>query len=124
MPLFKELRAACTEPVARRALDRILRDEVRHRDFGWTLLTWLFEQPCASELRTMVEAELPTYFRRLRDAYAPPPRGDERSTSDEERAWGLMPLARYRSSVEKALVRDWVPRFGKLGVDAKSAWAP
>lgn len=32
VPLFKELREPCTVPVARRALDRILRDEVRHRD--------------------------------------------------------------------------------------------
>src|SRR5690242_6190589 len=34
VPLFRELRAECTVPGARRALDRILRDEVRHRDFG------------------------------------------------------------------------------------------
>src|SRR5215470_4685296 len=41
VPLFGHLRARCTEPVARAALDRILRDEVRHRDFGWDLLDWL-----------------------------------------------------------------------------------
>jgi hypothetical protein len=41
VPLFKHLREHCTEPVARAALDRILRDEVRHRDFGWDLLDWL-----------------------------------------------------------------------------------
>src|SRR5262245_58918293 len=38
VPLFKELRAPCTVAPAKRALDRILRYEVRHRDFGWTLL--------------------------------------------------------------------------------------
>ena len=43
VPLFKELREPCSVPVARRALDRILRDEVRHRDFGWALLGWLVE---------------------------------------------------------------------------------
>ena len=32
---------ACTEPIARAALDRILVDEVRHRDFGWDTLDWL-----------------------------------------------------------------------------------
>src|SRR5690349_2949928 len=36
--LFTRLREGCSVPVARRALDRILRDEVGHRDFGWTLL--------------------------------------------------------------------------------------
>ena len=41
--LFKELRQACDVPSARRVLDRVLRDEVRHRDFGWALLGWLLE---------------------------------------------------------------------------------
>ena len=35
--LFSRLRQNAAEPVALAALDRILRDEVRHRDFGWTL---------------------------------------------------------------------------------------
>lgn len=43
--------------------------------------------------------------------------------SAEERAWGLMPVSLYRASVEKALVRDWQPRFAKLGVDARAAWS-
>jgi hypothetical protein len=123
VPLFKELREPCTVPVARRALDRILRDEVRHRDFGWTLLGWLVEHPLASELRALVDAELPRWFGRLRKNYAPPPRGSERVVTPEERAWGLMPVSLYRSSVEKTLARDWEPRFAKLGVDARSAWA-
>src|SRR5690242_3010652 len=37
VPLFKEIRERAAVPVARKALDRILRDEVRHRDFGWSL---------------------------------------------------------------------------------------
>src|SRR5258708_28628541 len=72
VPLFKELRAACTVLPAKRALDRILRDEVRHRDFGWTLLAWLFESPLAPALRRTVESELPDYFDRLRRSYVPP----------------------------------------------------
>jgi hypothetical protein len=123
VPLFKELREPCTVPVARRALDRILRDEVRHRDFGWALLGWLVEHPMASELRALVEAELPRWFRRLRASYSPPSRGTgERVVTPEERAWGLMPVSLYRASVDKALARDWEPRFGKLGIDARSAW--
>src|SRR4051794_32589669 len=38
VPLFSHLRAGTTEPIARAALDRILVDEVRHRDFGWDML--------------------------------------------------------------------------------------
>lgn len=122
VPLFKELRAECTVPVARKALDRVLKDEVRHRDFGWTLLGWLLAHPMAEDLRAIVVRELPAYFARLRAAYAPPESGAERPTSADERAWGLMPVALYRRSVDKALARDWIPRFARAGIDARGAW--
>ncbi|MFT3922445.1 MAG: hypothetical protein QM778_07925 [Myxococcales bacterium] len=38
-------------PVARTALDRILRDEVRHREFGWAPLAWLLETPLGDAFR-------------------------------------------------------------------------
>ena len=41
VPLFRMLRQNCAVPVARRALDRVLRDEGRHRQFGWDVLDWL-----------------------------------------------------------------------------------
>jgi len=129
VPLFKELRAPCSVPAARRALDRILRDEVRHRDFGWTLLGWLLDHPMAPDLRRVIEGELPSWFRRLRASYAPPappasPPGDaERAMTPEERAWGLMPVSLYRAAVDKALTRDWIPRFAEVGIDARVAWA-
>jgi hypothetical protein len=122
VPLFKELREQCSVPVARRALDRILRDEVRHRDFGWSLLGWLVEQPYAAALRSIVDSELPRWFERLRSSYAPEGRGTERVMTPEERAWGLMPVSLYRAAVDKALVRDWEPRFARLGIDARAAW--
>ena len=54
VPLFKHLRERCVEPVAKKALDRILRDEVRHRDFGWDLLDWLLSTPMGEEIPAMV----------------------------------------------------------------------
>lgn len=122
VPLFKELRQGCTVTVARQALDRVLKDEVRHRDFGWTTLEWLMEHPLEPQLRPLIERELPTWFARLRAAYAPVTTGNERDMPESERAWGLMPLALYRSSVDKALTRDWIPRFARLGFDARAAW--
>lgn len=110
-------------PIARRTLDRILRDEVRHRDFGWVLLGWLFDLPIGSKLRALVAAELPSPFRRLRSSYAPALLGAERAMSDQDKAWGLMPISRYRAAVDKALARDWRPRFAKVGIDAAIAWA-
>jgi hypothetical protein len=120
VPLFKELRAVCTVPPARRALDRILRDEVRHRDFGWTLLGWLLETTLGPSLRRVVEHELPAYFDRIRRSYAPA--AVSRGIDSADATWGLMPLAKYGEVVRRTLERDWVPRFAKLGVDARAAW--
>jgi len=119
VPLFKELREACTVPVARKALDRVLRDEVRHRDFGWTLLPALLEMSVASSVRALVARELPVYFARIRRAYGA---GRSESLDAADRAWGLMPPARYASVLERTVERDWVPRFGRLGFDARAAW--
>ena len=117
--LFRELRDKCTIDVARRALDRILRDEVRHRDFGWTVLPWLLEQPFGPRLRVLVEHELPAYFGRMRSAYLRPVGNP---FDDADRAWGLMPLSLYASALEKTLRVDWIPRFSKLGFHAEAAF--
>jgi len=74
VPLFSHFRARATRPAARAALDRILRDEVRHRDFGWTLLDWLLESDAGGDLRRLVERELPAMLRRLEDNYGDPGR--------------------------------------------------
>jgi hypothetical protein len=122
VPLFKQLREGCTVPVARRALDRILRDEVRHRDFGWTLLTWLLDGPHAGAVRALLGRELPRYFARVRESYAPAFARAYDRIADDDRAWGLIAPARYAEVVRRTLARDWKPRFERLGVDALSAW--
>jgi hypothetical protein len=121
VPLFRRLREGCTVPVARRALDRVLRDEVRHRDFGWSLLSWLLEHPMAPALRKLAEASLPADFARLRGAYGANPELTEIDPKD--RAWGLMSPSEYAAATERTLERDWIPRFAKLGIDARRAWA-
>lgn len=120
VPLFNKIRAEASVPSARRVLDRVLRDEVRHRDFGWTLFPWLLEHPMHEQIRATIERELPSFFARIRSTYAPPGASDRMSSDD--RAWGLMPAARYGEVLQRALDRDWVPRFAKLGFDAKEAW--
>ena len=121
VPLFKSLREACTNPVARRALDRILRDEVRHRDFGWATLGWPLEGPMASPLRAVAKQGLPTYFHKIQLSYGATLR-HVASMPAEDRAWGLMPPAEYNAVVERTLTRDWIPRFAKVGIDAQAAW--
>jgi hypothetical protein len=123
VPLFKVLREACTAPAARRALDRVLVDEVRHRDFGWTLLDWLLAQPFADAVRALVTAELPRMLVGLRRSYAPPGGEKRAAIPGADRAWGLMPVARYAEILERTVTRDYVPRFGAHGIDGAAAWA-
>lgn len=120
--LFKELRERCRVPVARRALDRILRDEVRHRDFGWTLLEWMLESPSGDAVRAVVARELPSWFSRIRSLYAPADVAEAVPPNAAEMQWGLMPIARYAAQLEKTFERDYVPRFRRLGFDARAAW--
>ena len=122
VPLFKELRDKCDVPVARKALDRVLRDEVGHRDFGWTLLAWMMEGPNATTYRDLIELELPRMFTRLRRNYAPVSAQADQKMDEPERAWGLMPSARYGAILERAVDRDYVPRFKEHDIDAKAAW--
>src|SRR5688572_1607320 len=69
VPLFRHLRERCTEAVARAALDRILRDEVRHRDFGWDMLDWLLASPIGEQVPMFVAAQLPGMFGELEQSY-------------------------------------------------------
>lgn len=121
VPLFKRLRESCTVPVARKVLDRVLRDEVRHRDFGWTTLGWLLEGPLEGVLREVATAALPRFFQKIRTAYGGSMKHLDRMP-DTDRAWGLMPPAEYAAIVERTLTRDWIPRFEKVGIDAQRAW--
>jgi hypothetical protein len=122
VPLFKVLRDGCIVSPAREALDRVLRDEVRHREFGWTLLEYLVETPNEELVRRVVDQELAGMFARVQRSYAPV--GGEARTSipDADRAWGLMPIARYREILERTLERDYRPRFNRLGFEIDAAW--
>lgn len=122
--LFKELRERARVPVARRVLDRVLRDEVRHRDFGWTLLEWLLALPggVGTGMRELVARELPGSFERVRAMYAPPEVQGESTLGPGDSSWGLMPAARYGQLLRMTFERDYVPRFSRVGVDARAAW--
>ncbi len=122
VPLFAEMRRRCTAPAARRALDRVLRDEVRHRDFGWTLLGWLLELSEGPRLRALVSRELPAMFGRQARRYTPPPAEAETTLSTDEHAWGLLAPANYGEILARTVERDYAPRFQKVGIDARAAW--
>jgi hypothetical protein len=113
VPLFQHLRQRCTVPEARAALDRILRDEVRHRDFGWDALDWLVM--AWPETRALAAAELPQMFAELDASYGQVHGGE---MSDEERSWGLAPPGEYVEILARTHEREWGPRFAARGIDA------
>lgn len=109
VPLFRHLRERCTEPTARAALDRILVDEVRHRELGWDLLDWLstiLDAPAA------VAPWLPAMLAELHAVYG----ATDPHITDEERAWGLAAPADYARILERTIERDFLPRFAARGI--------
>ena len=119
VPLFVAMRADCTVESARVALDRIVRDEVRHRDFGWSCLDW-FVQVHGDAARRVVEQALPNMMQRLRTHYGQPGDAPSPQVRPVDAQWGLLPVARYAEILERCARRDYVPRFEALGVDASA----
>lgn len=108
VPLFRMLRADCTVPVARRALDRVLRDEQAHRRFGWDVLDWLLVaggEPVRLQLAPLVA----TAIAEVTDAYGSV--GGPASLDARARAWGLAAPPSYAATVRRAIGRDVLPRF-------------
>jgi hypothetical protein len=119
VPLFSHLREACTEPLARAALDRILRDEVRHREFGWDLLDWLFTTPLAGHIAALLGAQLPAMLRELEASYGlgnPSVAEDHGEMTVVDRAWGLAPPRDYARILAQTIEKDYKSRFEARGL--------
>ena len=116
VPLFRHLRERCTEPAARAALDRILRDEVRHRDFGWDLLDW--SCTVLADAPARVTAQLPAMLAELEASYGldnPAIASDPGEITEAERAWGLAPPREYAEILAQTIEKDYKPRFAARG---------
>ncbi|NVB78779.1 MAG: ferritin-like domain-containing protein [Kofleriaceae bacterium] len=119
VPLFSHLREGCTEPTARAALDRILRDEVRHRDFGWDLLDWLCVSPIGESVPSLVAEQLPAMLGELEASYGtgnPTVARDDGEMTEADRAWGLAPPREYAAILAQTLEKDYKPRFLARGI--------
>jgi hypothetical protein len=117
VPLFRHLRERATQIAARAALDRILRDEVRHRDLGWDLLDWLCTLPIDAPSR--VAADLPAMLVELDASYGrgnPTVAEDDGEMTETERSWGLAPPREYAEILTQAIAKDYRPRFAARGI--------
>ena len=109
VPLFRHLRERCTIESARAALDRILRDEVRHRDFGWDVLDWIITLDPGAPAR--VSAMLPAMLTEVDACYG----ATEGDATDTERGWGLSPPREYAAILAATIEKDYRPRFTARG---------
>tara|TARA_R110002096_G_scaffold44526_2_gene120018 strand:- start:1582 stop:2265 length:684 start_codon:yes stop_codon:yes gene_type:complete len=109
VPLFQRMREGCTIEIASEALEQILVDEVRHRDFGWTLLDWLLSSKRGPEFRETLQDELPSMIAAIAKSYQGAE--DASEISSEERSWGLLPGSEYAEVFERCYQRDYLPRF-------------
>jgi hypothetical protein len=123
--IFGRMKKQSTVLVVQRALRRILRDEVLHRDFGWELLGWLLETPMGPTLRALLTAELPAMLARQRSVYGGAALREHglrqledqaRELDANTRGWGLISAREYISAVEETSVRDYAPRLAALGL--------
>ena len=116
VPLFRMLRERCSVPIARRALDRVMRDEPRHRQFGWDVLDWLLLGDEVSVLR-LASRELPAVLALVDSAYgAPPGVLPPTGLGPDVMAWGLAGRDDYARPLSTCLTTDVLPRFAGRGV--------
>lgn len=115
VPLFGAMREGSGVPVVRGFFDRVLRDEVRHRDFGWLLLDWLLATCHADAVREVIARDLPARYRAHYRGYVPAV-ARERALTAAEVAWGLLPDEGYARVLDRCAQRDLVPRFAERGI--------
>jgi hypothetical protein len=118
VPLFGAMRADTTHPVARDALDRILRDEAIHRAFGWDALDALVAID-ETGVQAQVANHLPGVVRSFWSAY-----GDLADTvplTAAERSVGLLDARAYRDIFASTLDDDIRPRLKRRGMSLP-AW--
>ena len=116
IPLFMDMRERATAPAARAVLDRIVVDEVRHRDFGWLLFEWLLSGREGALVRRFSARELPAMCQRLEASYGA--LMDEIALPRGLDAWGMMPGVAYARALGRTARREWLPRLGQLGFPA------
>ena len=115
VPLFRMLRQRCSVPIAVRALDRVMGDETRHRQFGWDVLDWTLLVGERS-VRDALVKQAPVMLQEVASAYAIIGSVADTAMSPTALAWGLAPPSDYSSTVSTALVGDVLPRLVARGV--------
>lgn len=96
----------------------MLKDEGRHRQFGWDVLDWLMLSAGPRPFE-QVRLEVPGMVDAAARAYGAVPRptvSDHGTFPQEVSTWGMAPRSDYARVVTEALRRDVVPRLAERGL--------
>jgi hypothetical protein len=128
--ILGSMQAQETVPAVRQTLERMLRDERVHRDFGWTLLDWLLAAPLSPIYRTQLQAELPAMLMKVREQHGglllehhgeKTLESSDRELSESTRGWGMLSTLSRIAVVEEAFAEEFAPRFLALGIALSSS---
>jgi hypothetical protein len=111
VPLFKAMHGAARRKPAKDALAAILKDEGRHRAFGWSLLDELLGR-AGDAGKSFLGDRVEQYIDATRRAY----QGPERALAPKESAWGLITASAYAAAVDDAVARVIRPGFASRGL--------
>jgi hypothetical protein len=113
--LFATMRAAATQPEARSALDRILRDEPRHRRWAWRHLDALLRLDPEGGRRLLNDA-LEGILTGFASAYADVPAALDPGATG--RAAGLLSGSTWRRVFWRTWSRQLRPKLSRAGLEA------
>lgn len=114
VPLFRAMARKTTKHRAKLLIQRIVKDESTHREFGWALLDYLCEVD-ANRVRALAATHLPGFIAEFKTGYGTVPDIPEEVGPAEE-AYGLMPRTRYASVFDETMRQVILPRFLKRSI--------
>ncbi len=130
-PLYEGLIAVTTDPVPRRVVQQILKDEHLHAAFGWQALEWLWPRlsaPHQQWLRERIAEHLAGFERScsagldLRDLVGRelviPPAGPGAPPN-----LGLQTAEHYAMIFYATIEGEVLPGFTEIGIDGMQAWS-
>lgn len=117
VPLFQAMWRGVTDPVPRGVVQRVLKDEARHRQLGWDLLDELLARDPG--VAAYCEARLPHHLEETERAYAFAP-GPE--PTPREVAAGLIGPAEYHRIFWETVRGDVADRFARRGIALPARW--
>ncbi len=119
VPLFQAMWKTVRDDVARAVVQRVLKDEARHRQLGWDVLDELLARDPG--VAAFCAARLPEHLDAAETAYAFAPVGPEPSPS--EAAAGLIGPAEYHRIFWATVRGDLADRFARRGIALPARWS-